>query len=74
MRKLLIICDRCGAEKGESNHWISYTRPGFRAARIFSFDEREKYLDLPIGHLCGRECAHKLLDEVLGEGDANKTG
>ena len=74
MKKTSYNCDKCGAEKGESNHWICYTRPGFNAVRFFPWTEQEKHLEIPVGHLCGASCSHKLLDEVLGEDHANPTG
>lgn len=62
MRKETIYCDKCGKEKQESNNWICFVRSGFNTLTFHPWDDKIN------GHLCGRECAGRLLDEVL---DAN---
>ena len=59
-----IICDVCGAVRGETNHWFSiYTYPatdGVLMIRQFATDRPE--------HVCGQQCAHALLDRWLATG------
>ena len=68
MRQLTYNCDGCGTEKKESNHWIvaRMTNVGVEfhtwawAVREGQLEEDEK-----LRHLCGRKCAHLLLNEFL---------
>lgn len=60
-----VICDGCGIFKGETNHWYMIYIGGSHGPtwQIFEWDlvnYPEKIL-----HVCGHECAHKLLDEFL---------
>lgn len=72
MRQEVYICDECGKTKQESNHWIQYFRSGWRTV---SFHPWSSLVKEHAGHLCGQECAHSLLNKVLGEAeDAHTAG
>ena len=64
--KQIFLCSMCGAERKEANHWFAAMRSktglGFYCWRDANaaFLEDENTL-----HLCGQQCAHKLLDEFL---------
>lgn len=57
------VCDICGRQKGEANHWAVYSETalhGFVAFRAWDDESAKVY-----GHLCSEECAHKLLARYL---------
>ena len=62
--KIVYLCDVCGAERKEANHWfVGYVRP---SDIIFApFAAWDKGDEGDIRHLCGQACAHKLLDEFM---------
>ena len=66
-----INCDVCGAERQESNHWILAFRDGWRTVEFHPWSDKDAREQIGVKHLCGRECAQKYLDQVLGETDAN---
>ena len=70
--KNIVVCSECGVERREANHWFLYTRTDegleFHKWEWAGRDERENLLDeTQFGHLCGQQCAHKLLDQFLNE-------
>lgn len=69
--KTAIICDVCGREKKDVNHWfLVETSEGFHIDKAESI-EREK-LNLEITKdVCGQNCATKLFSEWMT--DANTT-
>lgn len=61
-------CDVCKAEKKATNHWlvIDVTALGFHV-HPWAWAVGEGTLDSEgRKHVCGQECAHRLLDEFLG--------
>jgi hypothetical protein len=63
-----IVCDVCGAAKGETNHWIVAITVPHRAGIMFipadAVDDprnpQAKYEDI-----CGHACAHKRFSQWL---------
>jgi len=67
-----ITCDVCGTEKGESNHWMLWTRDGSLSGGRKEMPEirflpwhGELYREYR--HLCGESCAGKLLAKAINE-------
>ena len=63
-------CDQCGAERKEANHWfvVRMTALGLYF-NTWAWAEQEGLLeDSLTTHLCGQQCAHKLLDQFLVAG------
>jgi len=71
---------RCGIERREVNHWFVYTRSGagleFHRWNWVGREELENLFpdETEFGHLCGQQCAHKLLDEFLNERPTEEKG
>lgn len=59
----LIVCDACGAHKGETNHWWqAYVHEG-------SFHFAALVESLPtLKDVCGQNCASKLLERFMSTG------
>jgi hypothetical protein len=69
MLKKIYVCGCCGAERKEANHWfiLQRTRVGF-ALHTWAWAQREGQLDEDdVEHLCGQECAHKMLGRFMEE-------
>lgn len=70
-KKEVFTCDVCGEERKEANHWFVSLRVTACAASIvpqITFYRWPNLADLSgTKHLCGQVCAHKLLDEFMGE-------
>lgn len=67
------VCDVCGAEKMKTNHWfvIDVSVVGLHV-HSWSWAVREGTLDSEgRRHVCGSECAHRLLGDFLGSVAAN---
>ena len=61
--RLMCKCDVCGVVRGEANHWILYSQAaprGFISFGPWSDDAAKTH-----GHLCGEQCANKLLHRRL---------
>ena len=74
MTKTVYICDGCGAEKGETNHWFavklwpeSVEQPAPRL-EIRSFDDA----GLNPQHYCGQACLIKRVSGFIGSLDGSK--
>ena len=57
------VCEVCGRQKGEANHWMLYSTQAWTGWVIFHAWDAE--LSTTYGHLCSEECAHKLLSRYL---------
>ena len=55
-------CDCCGVIKGEVNHWYLY-RTSMNSFTLRPWDEN--FMTDEVGHVCGQQCGHKLLDEFF---------
>lgn len=58
------LCDVCGAEKGDANHWL-VVRSGLRFTATswkMALDEGDVS---EAQHICGQECLHKRLSQWL---------
>lgn len=68
-----IVCNGCGVVKGSVNHWYMVYISASHVAmwQIFAWDDLidPKYAD-SVMHLCGQQCAHKMLDEFLQKATA----
>jgi hypothetical protein len=66
-RQVVYTCVVCGQPRQSSNHWFvaQNTSVGFHL-RTWDWAVREDQLD-ESEYLCGRECAHKLLDGFMEE-------
>ncbi len=61
-----IMCDICGNEKRQTNHWfVAYSQGG--ELRVSGWSSRNR-LRPGSKHLCGQTCLHKLLDEFVAQG------
>lgn len=69
--KTIILCDECGAERKEVNHWFSaITVSGKRWAFIPLGDVTP---DISIRHdLCGQKCATDAFQRLLVTGSVQK--
>lgn len=72
MRREVYTCDVCGITRTESNHWWLVIDMGTDAVRlmglplgfsIVKWDDRAILLQTK--HVCGQECAHKLLSAYM---------
>lgn len=67
MRKETYTCDVCGIERGPANHWFVVVLADSPEWHIWF----HKWTPLAVRkwgnakHLCGQECAHKLLSSYL---------
>jgi len=61
-------CDICGRQRQASNHWVIAFQPqGADMHIIFKpWNDRLAAID-GAQHLCGRECATRLVDQTLEE-------
>ncbi len=69
MLKKILTCDECGAERRDANHWFVYerTKVGLHF-HTWEWAAKEWTLEAEhVGHLCGQQCGHKLLDRFLTE-------
>jgi hypothetical protein len=72
-------CDGCGALKKDVNHWWMLQRfiEGAINVLVLPWDEKaaaESAASQHTKHACGRECAHKLLDQWMNEIAADQKG
>lgn len=58
-------CDVCGIMKKETNHWFLFLEKDKEMLQIMSWDEYRLRVSLELGHLCGRACAQKKLEEWM---------
>jgi hypothetical protein len=58
-----ILCDICGIEKKQTNHWFVAYDQG-EELRVSGWNSRNR-LRPGSKHLCGQACVHKLLDEFM---------
>jgi hypothetical protein len=67
--KLIITCNECGAQKGETNGWLSVYEEDNRKNICLS----HTYSNAADGFdACGRECAQKVLERWLDTGSILK--
>ena len=60
-----ILCDICGTEKKQTNHWyLASDQTG--ELRVSRWSTRNQ-LSSGLKHLCGQTCVHKLVDEFMAE-------
>jgi hypothetical protein len=60
-----ILCDICGTEKKQTNHWyVASDHAG--ELRVSRWNTRNQ-LSSGLKHLCGQTCVHKLVDEFMAE-------
>jgi len=58
-----ILCDICGTEKKQTNHWyVASDQAG--ELRVSRWNTRNQ-LSSGLKHLCGQTCVHKLVDEFM---------
>ena len=71
-----VKCDVCKEIRGPSNHWILFSTTATEAAGallVMPWDDDEAQHE-DVTHVCGRQCAHKILDrylESLRNGESN---
>jgi hypothetical protein len=63
MRTTKVICDVCGAEKRETNHWymVSFS-DAFESVSVFVPDPDIEHNSVDV---CGKPCAIRLISERL---------
>ncbi len=66
MIKTCYICDICGAERKETNHWFA-ANVG-RTLVLRQWEDKQK----GNAHICGQECVHKMLDKWMSEKEKGK--
>lgn len=71
--KVVIYCDECGIEKGETNNWKSIS--GTRSVpRFYTYHEADN--DVPRGNwrldFCGQQCITTVFQRWLDTGDVDK--
>lgn len=72
MEQTILICDVCGRQKGETNHWalvVTSKTPSVLGIAFGRLQDENNLADpdeLTIEHVCGRECATKRLAQFLG--------
>ncbi|MDE2020840.1 MAG: hypothetical protein KGJ13_10935 [Patescibacteria group bacterium] len=57
-------CDICTAQRTPANHWLLVMPPAHGVLRIEPWDNQEALRE-GVQHICGAECAHKVLDRHL---------
>jgi hypothetical protein len=70
MNKQVYVCDVCGAERKEANHWfLAESSPVSTSINFLEWDYSDGiHRDISgVKHICGQVCAHKLLDEFLSK-------
>lgn len=67
-RQISIVCDQCGLQKKESNHWWV----GQLSAERLIFTRHDNLLErladskgVPTFDVCSEECAHRLLGKWM---------
>lgn len=68
--KKIFTCSECERERQQANHWFVYTLAA-RGLEFHSWEwaaKQDLLEDAQLGHLCGQECAHKLLGRFLAAG------
>jgi hypothetical protein len=67
MNKQVYVCDVCGAERKEANHWFVLGPPAdCNPDAIFIISKWPHNVDMGWAkHVCGQVCAHKMIDEFL---------
>ena len=67
-KKTVYLCDVCGAEKKETNHWwgviIHQTELGMEHLSIYKFEDAPEYA--PVA--CGDRCVITLVQRFLSTG------
>ncbi len=70
--KTVAVCSQCETERREANHWFVYMRRE-DALEFYHWEWLGRHASKAVpagselGHLCGQQCAHKLLDQFLNE-------
>lgn len=68
--KQSFVCDICGAERKDANHWF-VARETDGMLMFLHWDEAA-ICRANTAHLCGQSCAHKALDRFLAQEINNK--
>jgi predicted Fe-S protein YdhL (DUF1289 family) len=66
--KTVVVCDGCGREKGEANHWILFNiveAAAVARSSYVAFHAWDETSARVLGHLCSEECAIKVLRRTL---------
>lgn len=68
-----VICDVCGVEKRDTNHWYtlhlqSYTTAHFTTRLVLTQFNPVEQTTGSQKHACGQACVHKLVDRWLQTG------
>ena len=63
------VCDVCGKQKGEANHWWKILRvPGPRIT-VLPIDLPKRDEQAAEFHVCGCECVNRKVSELMTEGE-----
>jgi hypothetical protein len=71
------VCDYCGAQKRETNHWWllrRYTSDGQEVFELASWNEHAAAAAEGVEHICGQECAQKALAKYMASVDSANAG
>ena len=58
-----VVCDICGVEKKETNHWFAAVedKGTLRLSPLETLNRKRRL----VKHLCGHRCVHRLIDYFL---------
>jgi hypothetical protein len=65
-----VVCDICGRQKAEVNHWlVAITRPSFEGILIQPVEATETPRNPVFTYedLCGQQCCHKRISRYLDD-------
>lgn len=70
MEAVVITCDVCGQQRGETNHWFvaGHDRSNLAAGIAFGPGDSVFSDFVTVEHICGQECLHKRLSQWLENG------
>ena len=64
--KSTVICDVCGKERQQTNHWWTALVSSAGWWTIKHYDDNDNYSGLK--HLCGQACVHTMVDAWMSSG------
>lgn len=77
MQRTILVCDVCGTEQGQGNHWFVITLiDAPRRLMLGPLGSEDSILgeNKLVLHLCGEGCVTKTVSEFLGTRQARRDG
>jgi hypothetical protein len=72
-KKEVYVCDVCGTERKEANHWFTAWDSGvcdfngMSAGYAIVIAKWGAHVGEDVKHLCGQACVHKFVDEYMSK-------